>query len=87
MVEYMPSVTASRVLRKIFWPYREDVTGCHRKSHNEELDLYKFKSRNMWSVCHVAHAESMANAYKVLVGKHHGKRPLCRLTRRLEDKY
>ena len=42
--EHRLGVTASTVLRKILWPNREDVTGCHRKSHNELDDLYSLPS-------------------------------------------
>ena len=42
--EHRLSVTASTVLRKIFWSNREDVTGCHKKSRNEELDLFSLTS-------------------------------------------
>ena len=34
---------------------------------------------------HVARMEQFRNVYRVLVGKHEGKRPLGRLRRRLED--
>jgi hypothetical protein len=48
-------VFENRVLREVFWPKRDEVTGESRKLHNEELsDLYSFhnivrvvKSRRM----------------------------------------
>ena len=39
--EHRPSVFENRVLRRIFGPKRDGVTGQCRKLHNEELnDLY-----------------------------------------------
>ena len=35
------------MLRKIFWPKREQVKSDHRKAHNEEL--YDFYSRQCYS--------------------------------------
>jgi hypothetical protein len=31
-------VSENRVLRRIFGPEREEVAGCWRRLHNEELD-------------------------------------------------
>jgi len=40
-VEHRLKVYENRVLRKIFGPYRDDVTGDWRKMYNEKLcDLY-----------------------------------------------
>jgi hypothetical protein len=58
------------VLRRIFGPKRDEVTGEWRKLHNEELlDLYSLpsiiriiKSRMRW-VGHVAHIGEKRNAY------------------------
>jgi hypothetical protein len=55
-------VFGNRVLRRIFGPKRDEVTGEWRKLHNEELrDLYsssniirKIKSRRMRWAGHVA---------------------------------
>jgi hypothetical protein len=55
-------VSENRLLRRIFGPKRDEVTGEWRKLHNEELrDLYCspsiiriIKSRKMWWVGHVA---------------------------------
>jgi hypothetical protein len=55
-------VIENRVLRRIFGPKRDEVTGGWRKLHNEELrDLYSspsiiriIKLRRMRWVCHVA---------------------------------
>jgi len=58
----MLSVFENRVLRRIFKPKRDEVTGEWRKLHNEELnDLYSspnivwvIKSRRMGWTGHVA---------------------------------
>jgi hypothetical protein len=43
--EYRLQVFGNRVLRRIFVPKRDEVTGEWRKLHNEELrDLYSFPS-------------------------------------------
>jgi hypothetical protein len=71
-----------RVLRRIFGPKRDEVTGKWRKLHNEELrDLYSspsiiriIKSRRMTRAGHVARMEENRNAYRLLVGKPEGKR-------------
>jgi hypothetical protein len=62
------------------------VTGEWRKLHNEELrDLYSspsiiriIKSRRMRWVTHVARMGEKRNAYRLLVGKPEGRRPLGR---------
>jgi hypothetical protein len=74
------------VLRRIFGPKRDEVTGKWRKLHNKELrDLYSspsiiriLKSRRMRWVGHVARMGEMRNTYRLLVGKPEGKRPLGR---------
>jgi hypothetical protein len=82
-------VFENRVLRRIFRPKRDEVTGGWRKLHNGELhDLYSSpdvirvsKSSKMKWVGHVARMGEMRNAYKILVGKPEGKRPLGRRKR------
>jgi hypothetical protein len=77
-------VFENRVLRRIFGPKRDEVTGEWRKLHNEELpDLYSspsiiriIKSRRMRWASHVARMGEKRNAYRLLVGKPGGKRPL-----------
>jgi hypothetical protein len=74
------------VLRKIFGPKRDEVTGEWRKLHNEELrDLYSslsiiriIKSRRMRWAGHIARMGEKSNASRLLVGKSEGKRPLGR---------
>ena len=80
----------NRVLRRIFGPKRDEVTGEWRKLHNEELnDLYSspnivrvIKSRRMRWVGHVARMGERRGVYRVLVGKPEGKRLLGRPRRR-----
>jgi hypothetical protein len=79
-------VFEKRVLRRIFGPKRDEVTGGWRKLHNEELhNLYSspspsrmIKSRRMRWAENVAIARKKRNAYRILVGKPEGKRPLGR---------
>ena len=80
----------NRVLRRIFGPKRDEVTGQWRKLHNEELsDLYSLpnivrvvKSRRMgWSCMW----RVWGGVHRVLVGKPEEKRPLGRPRRRWED--
>jgi hypothetical protein len=79
-------VFENRVLRRIFGPKRDEVTGEWRKLHNEELrDLYSslgiiriIKSRRMRWVGHLARIGAKRNAYWLLVGKPEGKRSLRR---------
>jgi hypothetical protein len=86
-------VFENRVLRKIFGPKRDEVTGEWRKLHNEELrDLHSspsmisiIKSRRMRLAGHVARMGEKRNAYRLLVGKSEGKRPLGRPRRRRVD--
>jgi hypothetical protein len=83
----------NRVLRRIFGPKRDEVTGEWRKLHNKELhDLYSspsimriIKSRRIRWAGHVARMGENRNAYRLLVGKPEGKRPLGRPRRRWVD--
>ena len=83
----------NRVLRKVFGPKRDEVTGEWRKLHNEELnDLYSLpnivrvvKSIRMRWAGHVARMEEDRGVHRVLVGKSERKRPLGRPKRRWED--
>ena len=81
------------VLRRIFGPKEDEVTGEWRKLHNEELnDLYcspniirVTKSRIMRLVGHAARMWERRGVYRVLVGKSEGKRPLGGTRLRWED--
>jgi len=86
-------VFENKVLRKVFGPKRDEVTGEWRKLHNEELnDLYSLhnivrvvKSKRMRWAGHVARMGEDRGVHRVLVGKPEGKRPLGRPRRRWED--
>jgi hypothetical protein len=88
-------VFENRVLRKIIGPKGDKVTGEWRKLHNKELrDLYSsasiiriIKSRRMGWAGHVARMGEKRNAYRLLVGKPEGKRPLRRPRRRWVDNF
>jgi hypothetical protein len=88
--EYRLRVFENRMLRRIFGPKRDEVTGGWRKLHNEERrDLYSspsiiriIKSRRMRWAGHIARMGEKRNAYRLLVGKSEGMRPLGRPTRR-----
>jgi hypothetical protein len=86
-------VFENRVLRRIFGPKRDEVTGEWRKMHNGELhNLYsslhiirQIKSRRMRWTGHVARMGEGRNVHRILVGKPEGKRSLGRRRRRWED--
>jgi hypothetical protein len=75
------TVFENRVLRRIFGPKRDEVTGEWRKLHNEELHgLYSspsiiriIKSRRMRWSGHVARMREKRKAYRLLVGKPEGR--------------
>jgi hypothetical protein len=81
-----------RMLKRIFGPKRDEVTGEWRKLHNEELhDLYSspsiirmIKSRTGWAA-HVARMGENRNACKLFVGKPEGKGSLGIPRRRWVD--
>jgi len=83
----------NRVLRRIFVPSRDEVTGELRKVYNEELnDVYcslnivrVTKSRRMRLARHVALMGERKSVYRVLVGKPKVKRPLGRPRHSWED--
>ena len=90
---YRLRVFENRVLRRIFGPKSDEVTREWRKLHNEVLnDLHSspnsvrvIKSRRIRWAEHVAHMGEERGAYRVLVGKPEGKRPLVRPRRRWVD--
>jgi len=86
-------VFENMVLRRIFGPRRDEVTGEWRRLHNEELnDLYSSPNivrviklrRKRWAG-HVACMGEERGVYRVLVGKPEGRRPLGRPRRRWVD--
>jgi hypothetical protein len=86
-------VFENMVLRRIFGPRRDEVTGEWRRLHNEEQnDLYSspnivrvIKSRRIRWARHVARMGEEMVVYRVLVGKPEGKRPPGRPRRRWVD--
>jgi hypothetical protein len=77
-------VFENTVLRKTFWPKRDEVAGEWRKLHNKELyDLYcsaniiqvNIQRRMRWEG-HVARMGERRDAYMVFMGKPEEKRPL-----------
>jgi hypothetical protein len=70
-------VIENMVLRRIFGPKRDKVTGERRKLRSEELnDLYcspniiqAIKSRSLRWVGHISHMGERRGVYRVLVGK------------------
>jgi hypothetical protein len=81
------------VLRRVFGRKRDEVTGEWRKLHSEELHnlcsspniITQIKSRRMRWTGHMAPMGEEIKVYKILVGKHKGRRPLGRPRRRWED--
>jgi hypothetical protein len=91
--EHMLRMFENKVLRRIFGPKRDEVTGVWRKLHNKELhDLYSspsiitiIMSRRMRWAGHVARMGEARIAYRSLVGKPERKRPPGRPRRRWVD--
>jgi len=86
-------VFGNRVLRKVFGPKRDELTGEWRKLHNEELnDLCSLanivrvvKSRRMRWAGHVAHMGEDRGVHRMLVGNPEEKKPLGRPRHRWDD--
>jgi hypothetical protein len=85
-------VFENRVLRRIFGPKRDEVTGKWRKLHNELRDLYSspgiiriIRSRRMRWTGHVERMGEKRNAYRLLVGMPEVRRPLGRPRSRWVD--
>jgi hypothetical protein len=91
--EHRLRVFERRVLRRIFGPKRDEVTGDWRRLHNKELNgrysspniVRVMKSRRVRWAGHVARMAEGSGVYRVLVGKPEGRRPLGRPRRRWED--
>jgi hypothetical protein len=77
-------VFEKKMLRKIFGPKRDEVTGGWIKLHNDDRrDMYSapsiirmIKSRRMKWAGYVARMGEKRNAYSLLMGKPEGKRLL-----------
>jgi hypothetical protein len=86
-------VFENRVLKRIFGPKRDEVTGECRRLHNKELYalcsspniIRVIKSRRLRWAGHVARMGKRKGACRALVGKPEGRRPLGRPRRRWED--
>jgi hypothetical protein len=91
--EYRLRVFENRVLRRIFGPRWDEVTGGWRKVHNEEQHgLYSspsiirvIKARRMRWMGHVACIGKVRGTYNILVERPEGRRPLGRPRCRWED--
>jgi hypothetical protein len=93
--EHRLKVFENRVLRRIYGPKTDGIIRRWRKLHYEELhNLYPstnialirmIRSRRMRWTGHVGGMGEGGNAYRILVGKPEGNRPLGRPRRRFED--
>ena len=91
--EHRLRVFENRVLKRVFGPKRDEVTGELRKLHNEKLrELYSLpnivrvvKSRRMRWAGHVAPMGEGRGVHRFLLWKPEGKRPLGRPRRRWEN--
>jgi hypothetical protein len=91
--EHRLRVSENRVLRRIFGPKRDEVTGGWRKLHNEELHGFYsspiffrvIKARRMSWAGPVVRMGEVRGAYNILVWKPEGRRLLARRRRRWED--
>jgi hypothetical protein len=90
--EHRLGVFENRLLRRIFGPKRDEVTGGWRKLHNEELHNFysspsiirTIKSRRVRWAGNVTRMGEKMNAYRTLVGNP-GERPLRKPIRRWVD--
>jgi hypothetical protein len=81
------------VLRRIFGPEKDEVTGEWRRVHDKELyglcsspDIIRMiKSRRLRWAGHAARKGESRGAHRALVGKPEGRRPLGRPRRRWEN--
>ena len=75
------------MLRRIFGPKRDEVTGGWRKLHNEELNyiIRVIESRRMRLAVHVARMGEKRGVYRFLVGTPERKRRLGKPRGRWEN--
>jgi hypothetical protein len=86
-------VFENKVLRRIFEPRRNEVTGEWRRLHNKELYalysstniIWMIKSRRLRWARHITRMGESRGAYSVLVGKPERRRPLRRPRHRWKD--
>jgi hypothetical protein len=86
-------VFENKVLRRIFGPMRDEVTGKWRRLHNKKLYalcsspniIRVIKSRRLRWAGHVSRMGDRSSTYRVLMGKPEGKRPLERTRHKWED--
>jgi hypothetical protein len=86
-------VFENRMLRRIFGTEMDEVTEEWRRLHNKELYalysssdiIWMVKSRRLRWAGHVARMGERRGAYRAVVGKPEGTRPLGRPRRRWED--
>jgi hypothetical protein len=86
-------VFENKVLRRIFGPKRDEVTGYWSRLHNKELYavyslpniIQVIKSTRLIWAGHVERIGVRRGVYRALVGKPEGRRPLGRPRRRWED--
>jgi hypothetical protein len=92
--EHMLRVLENRVLRKIFGPKTEEVTGEWKRLHNEKFNdllsspkiIWVIKSRIVRWEGHVVSMGERRGACRILVGIPEARRPLGRRRLRWEDK-
>ena len=82
-------VFENRLLRRVFGPRRDEVTGEWRKLHNEKFFLTEYRSgdkiEKKETAGHVARMGEERDIYRIFVGKPEGKRPLGRPRRRWNE--
>jgi hypothetical protein len=86
-------VFKNRVLRRIFGPKRDEVTGEWRRLHNKDCYalysspniIWVIKSRRLRWAGHVACMGERRGAYRAFVGKPEGRKPLERHRHKWED--
>jgi hypothetical protein len=86
--EHRLRVSTNRVLRRIFGPKRDEVTGGWRKFnglYSSPSIVRVIKARTMRWAGHVARMGEVRGAYNILVGRPEWRRPLERPRRRWED--